>query len=180
MTVVVSRDTWGSTPRRSAEHAHRPGDAWAGAIAMPHVSGAGDREGQVSRARQIVTFAVCAALALVGIGVVMTLVLWIPLYGPSFRDALPVALVLIPAALVLELTAILGNVLRSLDRPGTVALIETLMMVGSVLMLLAALQIDPLMGPAVASLLSYSLTAVAMLAVVCAQLRVRRESCSVG
>lgn len=128
-------------------------------ITMPHLSAAVGGE-QLMRTRQLITFGVAAIAVLSVVGVVFTLLLWGPLYGPEYRSALGAAVVLIPAALLLEFNSVLGNVLNSLDRPGLVAVLESVIMVASTGALLIVLRADEVMGPAIVSLGTYALASV--------------------
>ncbi|MEZ5239767.1 MAG: oligosaccharide flippase family protein [Microthrixaceae bacterium] len=124
------------------------------AVTMPFVSGAHDHE-RAARVRRLTTLGAATVAVLAVLGVAATLVLWGPLYGDAFASALPAALVLVVAALVLQYNVMLGNVLRSLDRPGLVTWIEAAVLAGSVLGLLAVLTVSTVLGPAVVSLATY-------------------------
>ncbi len=124
------------------------------AVTMPFVSGAHDRQ-RAPRVRRLMTLGAAAVAVLSLGGIVATLLLWGPLYGEEFAGALSAALVLVVAALILQYNVMLGNILRSLDRPGLVTWIEAGVLVGSVLALLAVLQVSTVFGPAVVSLVAY-------------------------
>lgn len=128
-------------------------------VSMPHLSGA--REDQVlARTRQLITSGL-AAIAILGVGgFAATWLMWGPLYGSAYSSAMSAAMVLIPAALFLEYNAVLGNVLRSLDRPGLVAFLETGVLSLSTIALLVSLQFDPVLGPAIVSLATYVLACI--------------------
>jgi hypothetical protein len=63
-------------------------------------------------------------------------------------------------------------VLRSLDRPGMVALLEAGIMVVSTIALLAVLRIDEVMGPALVSLATYGIACIGYAYYICRQLDV--------
>lgn len=130
------------------------------AVSMPFVSGAEDSE-RVARVRRLTTLGAASVVVLGLGGILATLVLWGPLYGEEFRSALPAALVLMVAGLLLQYNAVLGNILRSLDRPGLVTWIESCVLVLSVAALVVVLQFSPVFGAAVVSLLTYLTAAIA-------------------
>ena len=78
-------------------------------------------------------------------------------YGAAYHRAYLAALILIPAGLFLELNAILGNVLRSLHRPGLVAILEAVVLAMSTAALFVALRYNAVVGPAIVSLGTYAL-----------------------
>jgi len=125
-------------------------------IAMPHLSGATPEE-LPRRVRQIVTYSVAAVVALTAGGLLATRVLWNLRYGAAYHRGYLAALILIPAGLFLELNAILGNVLRSLHRPGLVAILEAVILAMSTTALFIALQFNAVVGPALVSLGTYAL-----------------------
>lgn len=140
-------------------------------VAMPHVSEATAEE-VPTRVRQVVTTALAATLALVVIGGLMTVLVWHLRYGDSFDGAYVAALVLIPAGLLLEYNAILANVLRSLHRPGLVAVLEVVVLVVSTLTLLAILRSSTVTGPALVSLVTYATACAVYLVAIARQLGV--------
>ena len=144
-------------------------------VAMPHVSGASGDEVPV-RVRQIVTTAWAATVALVVLGGLMTLVLWHLRYDDEFNAAFTAALILIPAGLLLEYNAILGNVLRSLHRPGLVAVLEVAVLAISTVSLLVVLKYNTVTGPAVVSLATYLIACLLYIAVIARQLGVSMSS----
>ena len=123
-------------------------------VSMPHLSGAAPDQVLV-RTRQLITSGLVAVGLLTVAGLAATWILWDPLYGSAYSSAISAAMVLIPAALFLEYNAVLGNILRSLDRPGLVAVLETGVLVASTIALLVSLQFDPVLGPAIVSLVTY-------------------------
>ncbi len=125
-------------------------------IAMPHLSGASPDE-LPRRVRQIITYSVAAAVALTAAGLGATWALWNLRYGAAYHRAYLAALILIPAGLFLELNAILGNVIRSLHRPGLVAILEGVVLTMSTSALFVALRYNAVVGPALVSLGTYSL-----------------------
>lgn len=124
------------------------------AVTMPFVSGARDDQ-RAARVRRLMTLGLITITILAIGGVLATFVLWGPLYGDRFASALPAALVLVVGALLLQYNVMLGNILRSLNRPGLVTWIEAAVLVGSVLGLLAVLQVSAVLGPAVVSFATY-------------------------
>jgi O-antigen/teichoic acid export membrane protein len=128
-------------------------------IAMPHLSGATPEE-LPRRVRQIVTYSVAAVVVLTAGGLLATRLLWNLRYGVAYHRGFLAALILIPAGLFLELNAILGNVLRSLRRPGLVAIFEAVILAMSTTALFIALQFNAVVGPALVSLGTYSLASV--------------------
>lgn len=124
------------------------------AVTMPFVSGATDEQ-RPARVSRLITVGIGAIVVLSCGGIVATLVLWGPLYGPEYRSALPAALVLMVASLFLQYNGVLSNILRSLNRPGLVTLIESAILVLSSIALIGALQISPVMGAAIVSLATY-------------------------
>lgn len=125
-------------------------------IAMPHLSSATAEE-LPRRVRQIVTYSMGAVVVLTGGGLLATWMLWNLRYGVAYHRAYLAALILIPAGLFLELNAILGNVLRSLHRPGLVAIFEGIILAMSTTALFIALQFNAVVGPALVSLGTYAL-----------------------
>lgn len=123
-------------------------------IAMPHVSEVARTEA-ATRVRHIVTTALVAAAVLVVAGMAATAVLWHWRFDADFDRAFGAALILIPAGLMLEYNSILGNVLRSLERPGLVAVLEVAVLVVSTAALLVVLTHDAVTGPALVSLGTY-------------------------
>ncbi|MCB1257950.1 MAG: lipopolysaccharide biosynthesis protein [Microthrixaceae bacterium] len=128
------------------------------AVSMPFVSGAADDE-RPARAIRLITLGLGSVLILGVGGILATLVLWGPLYGPEYKSALPAALVLMVASLLLQYNGVLSNILRSLNRPGVVTAIETGVLVLSTVALVIALSISPVLGAAVVSFLTYSVAA---------------------
>lgn len=128
------------------------------AVSMPFVSSADD-ENRRARVARLMSLGVASVVILSAGGIVATLVLWGPLYGAEFTSALPAAIVLVVASLVLQYNGVLGNILRSLERPGLVTWIEAGVLVFSTLALLVALRIDPVMGAALVSLVTYTIAA---------------------
>lgn len=124
------------------------------AVTMPFVSGATDEQ-RPARVSRLITVGMGAIIVLSCGGIIATLILWGPLYGPDYRSALPAALVLMVASLFLQYNGILSNILRSLNRPGLVTLIESAVLVLSSIALIGALQISPVMGAAIVSLATY-------------------------
>ncbi|CAN5488026.1 hypothetical protein BH24ACT5_BH24ACT5_17120 [soil metagenome] len=123
-------------------------------VAMPHVSEA--EPGQVpARVRHILTASLVATMALVGLGIAFTLALWHVRYSQEFNAAFGAALILVPGGLLLEYNAILGNVLRSLHRPGLVAVLEVVVLVVSTGALFVVLNHNTVTGPALVSLATY-------------------------
>ena len=125
-------------------------------IAMPHVSSATPEE-LPRRVRQIVTYSMGAVVVLTGGGLLATWMLWNLRYGVAYHRAYLAALILIPAGLFLELNAILGNILRSLHRPGLVAIFEAVILTMSTAALFIALSFNAVVGPALVSLGAYAL-----------------------
>lgn len=176
MSAVVGRDNLGL---------YAAAVGWSGltvpvmrgltSIAMPHVSSAAGAQ-RVVRVRQLVTLGAITIVVLSAVGMVATFVLWVPLYGADFASARTAAMVLIPASLLLEFNGVLSNVLRSLDRPNLVSVLEVAVLVGSTLLLLVVLRSSEVLGPAVLSLVTY-LAASALYAVfVSRELRVTMRS----
>jgi len=144
-------------------------------IAMPHVSGA--RDDQVStRVRHIVTTAWLATVVLLLLGWIMTLLVWHVRYNDEFNRAYAAALILIPAGLLLEYNAILANVLRSLHRPGVVAILEIVVLTVSTISLLIVLTRNTVTGPALVSLGTYLLACLLYLAYIARTLDVAARS----
>ncbi len=144
-------------------------------VSMPHVSGATD-ENRPRRVGELVSLAVGAGFVLAVVGIIVTVVAWNPLYGDKFADALPAAIVLIPAALLLELNAIFGNVLRSIDRPGLVFGVEAAVLLVASALLFPVVQMDAVLGPAILSLATYLTVGIAMIVLVARQLGVPATS----
>jgi O-antigen/teichoic acid export membrane protein len=128
------------------------------AVSMPFVSGS-DEGNRLARVTRLMTLGIISVVVLGVGGILATLLLWGPLYGPEYSSALPAALVLVVASLLLQYNGLLGNILRSLNRPGLVTWIEAGILVFSTIALLGALQIQPVMGAAMVSLLTYTLAA---------------------
>lgn len=124
------------------------------AVSMPFVSAAGE-DNRVERVRRLCTLGMASVVVLGVGGLGVTAVLWRPLYGAEFAPALAAALVMMIATLLLQYNALLGNVLRSLERPGLVALIEGAIVAGSTAALLVVLRLSPVTGAALVSLLTY-------------------------
>jgi len=145
-------------------------------VTMPHLSASQDAATLRSRTRTIVSAGLFATVLLSLAGMAVTAVAWGPIYGSEYEAAATAALVLVPAALTLELNAILGNALRSLGRPRTVAWVEVAVMALSIGALLAVVRGAPLMGPAIVSLASYALGAVAYVVLIGRSLGVAASS----
>lgn len=128
-------------------------------VSMPHVSGATPQE-LPTKVRQIVTYSAAAVIALTAAGILATFALWNLRYSDAYHRAYLAALILIPAGLLLELNAILGNVLRSLHRPGLVAILEVVVLIMSTTALFIALQYNSVVGPALVSLATYGVACV--------------------
>lgn len=125
-------------------------------IAMPHLSSASE-ENRLPRVQQIVSYSASAMVVLTIGGLAGTWALWSWRYGSAYDGAFHAALIMIPASLLLEFKAILANVLRSLNRPGLVAVVETVVLALSVAALVAALQLSTVVGPALVSLGTYAI-----------------------
>jgi O-antigen/teichoic acid export membrane protein len=135
---------------------------------MPFVSGARDSD-RAARVRRLTTLG-AASVAVLGIGgLAVTVVLWGPLYGDDFQSALPAALVLMIAGVILQNNVMLGNILRSLDRPGLVTWIEFGVLGFSTVALLLVLQFSPVLGAAFVSLATYGAAAAAYAAFIAAR-----------
>ncbi len=134
-------------------------------IAMPHVSGSTPSE-LPTRVRQIVTYSAAAVLALTAGGLMATWLLWDLRYNTAYHRAYVAALVLIPAGLLLEFNAILGNVLRSLRHPGLVAVLEGVVLAMSTAALFIAIRHDTVLGPALVSLATYYIACVVYLVII--------------
>ncbi|RMH69130.1 MAG: lipopolysaccharide biosynthesis protein [Actinomyces sp.] len=126
------------------------------AVTMPHVSSARGADERVRRTRQLVTYGLSVVVVVGLAALVVTAVVWHPLYGDKYRSAFAAALILVPAALLLELNAVLSNVLRSLGRPWVVAVLEGLVLTGSIAALLIVVRVAPVTGAAVVSLATYT------------------------
>ncbi|MFV0306513.1 MAG: lipopolysaccharide biosynthesis protein [Desertimonas sp.] len=119
-------------------------------VTMPLVSSAKPHQ-VADRVRLVITAGVVMGLA-VSLGAIpATLLLWGPIYGAEFAPALGAAVVMVPAAILLELGLVLGNVLRSLGRPLQVTRLEVAMMVLATAGVLAVLPLSTVLGPALAS-----------------------------
>ncbi len=128
------------------------------AVSMPFVSGSDDGN-RLARVTRLMTLGVIAVVVLGVGGILATLLLWGPLYGPEYASALPAAVILVVASLLLQYNGLLGNILRSLNRPGLVTWIEAGVLFFSTIALIGALQIQPVMGAAMVSLLTYTIAA---------------------
>jgi O-antigen/teichoic acid export membrane protein len=140
-------------------------------IGMPHVSEA-SAEQVPTRVRHMVTTAFAAVLALTLLGGLMTVLLWRLRYDDEYNSAYAAALILVPAGLLLEYNGILGNVLRSLHRPGVVAVLEVAVLVISTGALFVVLEYDTVTGPALVSLAAYFASSLLYLVVIAGTLRV--------
>ena len=157
MTTLVSRDNLGVYAAAVGWSALTlPVIRGLSSVTMPHVSGSSDAD-RPKRVKEMVTAGLAAVVVLTGGGIAATLLLWGPLYGDSYRRALSAAVVLIPAALLLEFNAVLGNVLRSLGRPLLVTVLELTALVVSCVALLLVLSRSEVLGPALVSLGTYAL-----------------------
>jgi O-antigen/teichoic acid export membrane protein len=147
--------------------------AWSGAVApllgalsavtMPAVASAESHHQGTRRfavgVRAATTLALLLALA---IGAITPIAI-VMLFGGAFTSAVPVALVLVPAAAVLGLNGVLQEGLRGLGRPYAVLRAEVAGLAVTALGLAATLRTMGIMGAALASLLGYSTVSVALL-----------------
>ena len=125
-------------------------------VTMPHVSSATD-DNRLVRVQQITTIGLTAVGLLSVSGIAFTVLFWGPVFGSEYQGALSASIVLIPAALFLEFNSVLGGVVSSLDRPGAVAALESVVMVASTLALVAVLRVDDVLGPAMVSIGTYAI-----------------------
>lgn len=145
------------------------------AVSMPFVSSADD-ENRRARVARLMSLGAVSVVILGAGGILATLVLWGPLYGEEFGSAMPAAMVLVVASLVLQYNGVLGNILRSLERPGLVTWIEAGVLVFSTIALLVALRIQPVMGAAVVSLVTYTIAAFVYARQISGRLGIRARS----
>jgi hypothetical protein len=103
----------------------------------------------------------------------VTVLLWHVRYSDEFDGAFAAALILIPAGLLLEYNGILANVLRSLHRPGVVAILEIVVLTVSTVALLMVLTRNTVTGPALVSLGTYLVTCLLYLLFIASTLDVR-------
>lgn len=127
-------------------------------ITMPLVSGAATNH-LAARARQVVLTGLAGGALLTVVCVPATLLLWVPVYGDDYRPALTAAVVMIPAAILLEYGLVLSNVLRSLGNPMRVAVLDIAVVTLSVIGVLAVIPVSTVLGPAIVSLLAYAVAA---------------------
>lgn len=147
--------------------------AWSGAVApllsalsavtMPAVASAGDHRQSVRRLITGVQAATAMAVILTLVLAAITPTAIVILFGTSFRAAIPVALVLVPAAAVLGLNSVLQEGLRGLGRPYAVLQAELAGLLMTAVALAAMLRPMGIMGAALASLLGYSTVTAALL-----------------
>jgi O-antigen/teichoic acid export membrane protein len=147
--------------------------AWSGAVApllgalsavtMPAVASAGDHRQSVHRFVTGVQTATALALMLAVALAAITPPAVVILFGAAFRAAIPVALVLVPAAAVLGLNGVLQEGLRGLGRPYAVLQAELAGLLVTAAALAAMLRPMGIMGAALASLLGYSTVTAALL-----------------
>lgn len=157
MAALVSRDNLGLYAAASGWSAlTNPLMRGLTGVTVPHVSSASEPQ-RVVRIRQIMTAGLLAVLVLSALGAAITALFWNVLYGSEYRGALAAAMVLVPAALLLEFKEALGGVLGSLDRPGAVAGLETMTLAISTLALIFVLRFDQVLGPALVSFGTYAL-----------------------
>ncbi len=135
-----------------------------GSVALPAVASATDEQQRVRRFASGSRVAVALALTLtVALTAVSPLAI-VVLFGAKFKQAVPVALVLVPAAGVLGLNFVLQEGLRGLGRPYAVLQAELAGLAVTVVGLAAMLPSLGIMGAAISSLLGYStVTAVLLL-----------------
>lgn len=147
--------------------------AWSGAVApllsalsavtMPAVASASDHRQSVRRLISGVQAAAALALVLAVTLAAITPAAITFFFGASFRAAVPVALVLVPAAAVLGLNSVLQEGLRGLGRPYAVLQAELAGLLATAMALTAMLRPMGIMGAAIASLLGYATVTTALL-----------------
>jgi O-antigen/teichoic acid export membrane protein len=147
--------------------------AWSGAVApllnalaaviTPAVAAAAD-EVQMTRRLAAGTRA-ASALALLACStlILLTPMAVVVLFGEQFREAVPTALVLVPAAGVLGVNSVLEEGLRGMGRPSATLWAELAGSVITVAALAAMLRPMGILGAAMASLLGYSTVASVLL-----------------
>jgi O-antigen/teichoic acid export membrane protein len=78
------------------------------------------------------------------------------LFGDSFRDAVPLVMVMVPATIMLGMNQLLSTAFRGLGRPGVGSKSELIGVVVTVVALVLLLPRYGVFGAAVASLLAYT------------------------
>ena len=134
-------------------------------ILLPRVAGASEQEaaemlGRVSR--MTVLISICCAIALVP-----TAWLGINLVLPAYRDCLPAFLVLLPAVVALCVAKVMNSYIGGRGRPGPISAGAAVALVFNVAANLVLIPAWGIVGAAMASLLSYTVLAILMLAVAC-------------
>lgn len=143
--------------------------AWSGAVApmlnavgaviMPAVASARDHEQAAQRLAAGVRAAAILALLLCLSLEVLTPLAITTLFGERFKESIPLALVLVPAAAVLGLNLVLEEGLRGMGHPYAVLRAELAGLVVTAAALGALLRPMGIMGAALSSLLGYSTVA---------------------
>jgi O-antigen/teichoic acid export membrane protein len=134
-------------------------------ILLPRVAGSSEQEaaemvGRVSRMTVLVS-AVCA------IALIPVAWLGINLVLPAFRDCLPAFLVLLPGVVALCVAKVMNSYIGGRGRPGPISAGATIALVFNLAANLVLIPAWGIVGAAVASLLSYTILAVLMVAVAC-------------
>lgn len=140
------------------------------AVSMPFVSGA-QEDSQLYRVRRLNTLGILCVIILSAGGIVATLVLWRPIYGEEFYSAMSAALVLMVATALMQYGQLMANMLRSLERPGLVTWIEAAVLVLSTGALFIAVQVEPVMGASLVSLMTYVISGAVYVIVIARRLQ---------
>jgi O-antigen/teichoic acid export membrane protein len=134
-----------------------------GAVMAPAVASAADQEQGTRRMAQGVRGTATLALALCLPLEVMTPLAIAILFGGGFKESIPAALVLVPAAGVLGLNLALQEGLRGMGRPYAALQAESGGLIVTTIVLAVTLRRMGMMGAAIASLLGYTTVCLVLL-----------------
>jgi O-antigen/teichoic acid export membrane protein len=84
-------------------------------------------------------------------------------FGPAYRAAVPLVLILTPGGIFLACSQVTGDLLRGLGRPGLVAVAQGFAAVFTVVLLIALLPSAGVAGAAIASTVAYGIALAVML-----------------
>jgi len=135
-------------------------------IVFPHVASKGGTESEKNRICVIMRISITVTLLLTGFLLFLTPVIFPFVFGNDFEQAILPALILVVAAGVLGFKGVAGAVLNGLGQPKYGAIAEILGFIATGVGLAIFLPLWQITGAAIASLLSYTIAAFYLVAVV--------------
>jgi len=129
-----------------------------GQVVFPRLALSSSQPRAVEEAGFALRALVFATLVLVMLVGFLALLLFVPVFGAEFKAALPVVLLLVPAAGISGLAGVANDILKAFGEPKQAMYAELLGLLATFVLLSLLLQPYQLYGAALASLLSYSVS----------------------